>query len=73
MQIDTKPTGLSAKRLERISAHLDRNYVSAGKITGCQTLVARHGHVAYFKSLGLADRENATPMAWSAASTSASA
>jgi CubicO group peptidase (beta-lactamase class C family) len=63
MQVDTKPTGLSGKRLERITEHLDRNYVSAGKITGCQTLVARHGHVAYFKSIGLSDRENGTPMA----------
>ena len=49
MQVDTKRTGLSAERLERITEHLDRSYVSVGKIAGCQTLVARHGHVAYFK------------------------
>ena len=63
MQIDPKPAGLSAERLERITEHLDRSYVSPGKIAGCQTLVARHGHVAYFRSLGLADRERGTPMA----------
>ncbi len=62
MQIDPKPTGLSVERLERITEHLDRSYVSPGKIAGCQTLVARHGHVAYFKSLGLADRERGRPM-----------
>ena len=62
MQIDPKLTGLSVERLERITEHLDRSYVSPGKIAGCQTLVARHGHVAYFKSLGLADRERGRPM-----------
>jgi CubicO group peptidase (beta-lactamase class C family) len=63
MIVETKPTGMSAKRLERITEHLDRNYVSNGKIAGCQTLVARHGHVAYFHSLGNADAERGTPMA----------
>jgi CubicO group peptidase (beta-lactamase class C family) len=63
MQVDPKPAGLSAERLERITEHLDRNYVSPGKIAGCQTLIARHGHIAYFRSLGLADREHGTPMA----------
>ncbi|MEO8458227.1 MAG: serine hydrolase domain-containing protein [Chloroflexota bacterium] len=63
METDTKAAGFSARRLERITDHLDRNYVSQRKIAGCQTLVARHGHVAYFKSLGLSDRENAIPMA----------
>ena len=63
MELDPTAAGFSAKRLERITDHLDRNYVSASKIAGCQALVSRHGSVAYFKSLGLADRENGTPMA----------
>ena len=46
MIVETHATGLSARRLEYITEHLDRNYVSKGKIAGCQTLVARHGHVA---------------------------
>jgi CubicO group peptidase (beta-lactamase class C family) len=62
MEVDAKPAGLSAGRLERVTEHLDRNYVTPGKIAGCQALVARHGHVAYFKSLGFADREHETPM-----------
>jgi len=63
MKIETKGAGFDPARLERITEHLDRNYVRPGKIAGCQTLVARHGHVAYFQSLGLADRERGTPMA----------
>jgi CubicO group peptidase (beta-lactamase class C family) len=62
MDVHPKKAGFSKERLERITTHLDRNYVSNGKIAGCQTLVARHGHVAYFKSLGLRDREAGTPV-----------
>jgi CubicO group peptidase (beta-lactamase class C family) len=54
-------TGLDAKRLERITDHLERNYIAPGKITGCQVSVARHGHLAYFKSFGQMDRERAKP------------
>jgi len=63
MIVETHVTGLSARRLEYITEHLDRNYVSKGKIAGCQTLVARHGQVAYFKSLGYADLAQQAPMA----------
>jgi CubicO group peptidase (beta-lactamase class C family) len=62
MDIDAKAGGFDPARLERITEHLERNYVGPGKIAGCQTLVARHGHVAYFNSLGMADRERATPI-----------
>jgi len=50
-------SGLSAERLERITDHLNRNYIEPGKITGCQVAVSRHGHLAYFKSFGEMDRE----------------
>ena len=50
-------SGLSAERLERITDHLNRNYIDPGKITGCQVAVSRHGHLAYFKSFGEMDRE----------------
>jgi len=62
MEIAPKEAGFDASRLERITEHLERSYIGPGKITGCQTLVARHGHVAYFKSLGLADLERGTPV-----------
>jgi CubicO group peptidase (beta-lactamase class C family) len=56
-------SGLSAVRLERITDHLNRNYIDAGKIAGCQVAVARHGHLAYSRSFGLMDRERGKPMA----------
>ena len=57
--MDTSPeaAGFAPDRLDRITDHLDRNYVQNGKIAGCQTLVARHGIPAYFSSLGQMDRE----------------
>jgi CubicO group peptidase (beta-lactamase class C family) len=57
MDAQSQWTGLDAGRLERITDHLQRNYIAPGKITGCQVSVARHGHLAYFKSFGLMDRE----------------
>jgi CubicO group peptidase (beta-lactamase class C family) len=63
MKIAPKEAGLSPERLERITEHLDRNYIAPRKIAGCQALVARHGHVAYFRSLGNMDLERARPMA----------
>lgn len=60
--IDPKSAGFSSIRLQRITDHLEQNYISSGKITGCQTVVARHGHVAYHSTLGLMDRERNLPM-----------
>ncbi|HEY8571947.1 serine hydrolase domain-containing protein [Phenylobacterium sp.] len=57
MDAQSQWTGLDAGRLERITDHLERNYIAGGKITGAQVTVARHGHIAYFKSFGLMDRE----------------
>lgn len=61
MDAHSQWTGLDAGRLERITDHLERNYIGPGKITGCQVSVARHGHVAYAKSFGLMDRERGKP------------
>jgi CubicO group peptidase (beta-lactamase class C family) len=63
MERAPKQAGFSAERLERITDHLNRNYIEPGKIAGCQTVVARHGHVAYHSSLGSMDRERCKPMA----------
>jgi len=63
MELAPKRAGFAPERINRITEHLDRNYVAPGKIAGCQTLVARHGHVAYFKSQGLMDRERRKPVA----------
>ena len=63
--METAPTeaGFSAERLDRITEHLQRNYIGPAKIGGCQVAVTRHGHLAYFESLGLKDSERAAPMA----------
>ena len=55
--------GLSTARLERVTELLQTHYVEPGKIAGCQALVARHGEVAYSRSLGQMDRERARPWA----------
>ncbi len=55
--------GLSPARLERITELLQTHYVGPGKIAGCQTLVARHGEVAYSRSLGHRDLERSRPWA----------
>jgi CubicO group peptidase (beta-lactamase class C family) len=56
-------SGLDANRLERITDHLNRNYIDSGKIAGCQVAVSRHGHLAYSKSFGQMDRERGRAMA----------
>jgi CubicO group peptidase (beta-lactamase class C family) len=62
MELAPKQTGLSTARLERITDHLERNYISSGKIAGCQVAIARHGHLAYFRSFGQMDRERGKAM-----------
>jgi CubicO group peptidase (beta-lactamase class C family) len=61
MDAQSQWTGLDAARLERITEHLERNYIGPGKIPGCQVSVARHGHIAYFKSFGSMDLERGKP------------
>src|ERR1700689_1436710 len=63
MELVPKAAGFAPERINRITEPPERNYIAPGKIAGCQTLVARHGHVAYFKSQGLMDRERRQPVA----------
>lgn len=46
MDAQSQWTGLDADRLERITGHIERNYIATGKIAGCQVQVTRHGHTA---------------------------
>ena len=62
MIIKPEEAGFSPERLERITHHIENRYMQAGKVAGCQVLVARHGHVAYYRSFGLRDRERELPM-----------
>ena len=63
MEVAPKRAGFAPERINRITEHLDRNYIESGKIAGCQLIVARRGHVAYYKSFGMMDRERRKPMA----------
>src|SRR3989449_7329564 len=53
--------GLSSERLERIAKVIQRS-IDDGRIAGADALVARHGKIAYFKALGMADRDGKKPM-----------
>ena len=53
--------GLSAARLERIGAAVDRQ-ITEKRIAGAVTLVSRRGRVAWFKAQGMEDREAGKPM-----------
>jgi len=62
MQVDPIKAGFSQAKLARIDRHLIENYITPGKIAGCQVMVARRGTAAYFKSFGDMDRERARPV-----------
>ena len=53
--------GLSSERLERIASAIQKS-VDDGRIAGGVSLVARHGKIAYFKAVGMADRDTEKPM-----------
>jgi CubicO group peptidase (beta-lactamase class C family) len=53
--------GLSSERLERIGTAVQHS-IDGKRIAGAITLVARHGHVVWFKPQGMADREVGKPM-----------
>jgi CubicO group peptidase (beta-lactamase class C family) len=59
----TKPesVGLSSERLDRIGTAVQRS-IDDKRIAGAVTLVVRRGHVAWFKSQGMMDREAAKSM-----------
>ena len=63
MDAQSQWTGLDASRLERITDHIERNYIAPKKIPGCQITVARHGHQAYLRNFGSMDLERGKPMA----------
>jgi CubicO group peptidase (beta-lactamase class C family) len=63
VKIEPDAAGMDGKRLERITDHFSATYVDNGKIAGCQITVARGGHVAYHRTLGLMDREQGIAMA----------
>ena len=63
METSARQAGFDEARLGRITDHLQKRYIEPRKIAGCQVAVARHGHLAYFASLGARDLERDLPMA----------
>lgn len=59
--VKPESVGLSSERLERIGAAVQQS-IQEKRIAGAVTLVARRGHVVWFKSQGMADREAGKPM-----------
>jgi CubicO group peptidase (beta-lactamase class C family) len=62
VKVNPVGAGLDERQLERITEHLQRQYIDAGRIAGCQVAVARHGHVGYFRSFGSRDLERSAPV-----------
>jgi CubicO group peptidase (beta-lactamase class C family) len=62
VEVDPAAAGMDPDRLGRIGEHFEHRYVSTGKITGCQVVVARGSSVAYTRSFGTMDRERGTPV-----------
>lgn len=60
--MDADSAGMDAGRLARIDDHLMSRYIEPGKIAGAQVAVVRHGAVAHYSALGLADRERDKPV-----------
>jgi len=59
--VKPETVGLSSERLDRISSAVQHG-IDDKRIAGAVTLVARRGHVAWFKAQGMADREAGKPM-----------
>jgi CubicO group peptidase (beta-lactamase class C family) len=53
--------GMSSERLERITKVVQQS-IDDKRIAGAVTLVARHGHIVWFKAQGMSDREANKPM-----------
>ena len=53
--------GVSTKRLEHIRPVM-QNYVDDGRIPGFLTVVARHGKIVHFETIGRRDIENNKPI-----------
>lgn len=62
VKIDPDAAGLDARKLERITTHVQSRYIDPGKIVGAQVAVLRHGSVGYFRSFGEMDRERSKPV-----------
>jgi len=61
-KVNPTDVGVSAERLARVRAHLQR-YIDKGEIAGAVSLVARRGQIVHFEAQGVMDLESKKPMA----------
>src|SRR4051812_31631755 len=61
MATTPEEVGLSSERLARIEAATEE-HIKSGILPGAVMLVARHGKIAWFKTLGYRDREHGDAM-----------
>ena len=61
LPIDPEAAGLSPERLGRIRTKMEK-HIDAGRMAGGLGLIMRRGHVGYFETWGMADKEAGTPM-----------
>jgi CubicO group peptidase (beta-lactamase class C family) len=62
MSVKPESVGLSAKRLARIDQFIQRKYLDTQRMPGGLTLIYRHGEIAHFSAIGMADVERKIPM-----------
>jgi CubicO group peptidase (beta-lactamase class C family) len=60
--VDPIAAGMDPERLERITAHVERAYMTPRKLAGCQAIVSRHGHVAYHRNFGTLSIDDDRPV-----------
>ena len=53
--------GLSSPRLQRIKTWM-QEYIDEGKLPGAATLVARHGKVVFYETMGYGDLKGKNPL-----------
>ena len=59
--VEPEEVGFASEQLNRIDDHF-AGRVEKGEIAGIVTLVARHGKIAHFSSVGYTDAEQELPM-----------
>jgi CubicO group peptidase (beta-lactamase class C family) len=61
LSVNPEAAGLSPERLSRIRTKMEK-HIDAGRLAGGLGLIMRRGHVGYFETWGVGDKEAGAPM-----------